>query len=64
MGVRVSLKALRVNAELSQVEAAESVGVSVDKWASWENKKKFPDVKDVMNIEQAFNVQYQDIVFL
>lgn len=64
MGVRVSLKALRVNKEMTQAEAAELVGVSVDKWASWEAKKTFPDVRDVMNIEKAFEVQYQDIIFL
>ncbi|WCE24284.1 helix-turn-helix transcriptional regulator [Weissella cibaria] len=64
MGVRVSLKALRVNENLTQAEAAEKIGVSLDKWASWEMKKSFPDVRDVYNIERAFNVQYQDIIFL
>ena len=64
MGVKVTLKALRVNHELTQKQAATKAGVSTDTWSSWEHSKTFPDVKQLQTIEQAFDVHYDDLIFL
>lgn len=64
MGIRVTLKALRVNEGLSQAEAAAKVGVSSDTWSNWENSKTFPDVSEVESILSAYGVNYDDIIFL
>lgn len=64
MGVKVTLKALRVNQNLTQKEAATMAGVSQDTWSKWEHSKSFPNVKQLKNIEQSFNVHYDDLIFL
>jgi transcriptional regulator with XRE-family HTH domain len=64
MGVKVTLKALRANSNLTQKAAAERVGVSEDTWANWEKYKSFPDVRDIEKIREAFGVNYEDLIFL
>ncbi|KAA8442677.1 helix-turn-helix transcriptional regulator [Weissella paramesenteroides] len=64
MGVKVTLKALRVNRELTQKQAGDKVGVSTDTWSSWEHAKTFPDVKQLQTIEKEFDVHYDDLIFL
>lgn len=64
MGVKVTLKALRVNHNLTQKEAAIKTGVSIDTWSSWEHAKSFPDVRQLQIIEKEFNVHYDDLIFL
>lgn len=62
--MRLTLKALRVNNNLTQKQAGEKVGVSEDTWANWENARTFPDVIKLKVIEEKFNVSYNDIIFL
>lgn len=64
MAVKLTLKALRANEGLTQAQAAEKVGVSKDTWFNWENFKTFPDAKHIKSIEEAFNVPYENIIFL
>ena len=59
-----TLKALRANKNWTQAEAARRVGVTVDTWSNWERKRTFPDVPQIIKIEQVFGVQYSDIIFL
>ncbi|MCH3950471.1 MAG: helix-turn-helix transcriptional regulator [Acidaminococcus sp.] len=59
-----TLKALRVMKNLTQYEAGKLVGVSEDTWSNWERKKTFPDVPHIKAIEKAFNVPYNNIIFL
>lgn len=61
---RYTLKALRANANLKQSEVAEKVGVSPTTWSKWENKKRFPTVKQAEKIAEVFGVSYDDIIFL
>lgn len=37
--MRLTLKALRVNNNLTQRQAGERVGVSEETWANWENQR-------------------------
>lgn len=60
----ITLKAARVNANLTQPEAAEKLGVSTDTLRNWEKGKTFPNVQQIKNIEDAYGVSYNDLVFL
>lgn len=66
-GVRtmaMTLKALRVNANLTQTQAAEALDVSKDTVCRWELGKSFPTVPQIKKIEELYNVSYNDINFL
>lgn len=60
----ITLKAARVNCGLNQKEAAKLIGVSRTTIMSWEKYHSFPNVKYLHAIEMAYNVKYDDIVFL
>ena len=60
---KITLKAARVNANMSRPEAAKKIGVSVDTLFNWENGKTFPNVPQIVKIEQAYGVSYSDISF-
>lgn len=61
---KYNLKALRSLDNLTQAEAGAKVGVSEDVWGRWERGQQFPDVLQIQAIEQAFDVSYNDIIFL
>lgn len=60
----MTLKALRINSQMKQVEAAEKLKISVETLSNWENGKTFPDVMQIRKIEDLYGVSYQDIIFL
>lgn len=60
----MTLKALRINNQMTQVEAAGKLKISVDTLSNWENGKTFPDVMQIKKIEDLYGVSYQDIIFL
>lgn len=60
---KLTLKAARVNAGLTQPEAAEKIGVSVTTLLSYEKGTSFPDVRTVKRIEDAYGVEYRDLQF-
>ncbi len=62
--MKLTLKALRVNNNMTQAEAAKAVGVSEFTWYNYEKGKTYPDVPVIKKIEKAFNVSYADIIFL
>ena len=64
MGVKVTLKALRVNNGLNQEQAAELVGVNRMTWYNWENHRTNPDSEQIDSILKKFNVDYNDVNFL
>ena len=51
--MRVTLRAARVNAGLSQEAAGKLIGVSADKISNWERHITFPDVSELPKIEKA-----------
>lgn len=61
---KFSLKALRVNKNLTQTETAEKLGITKTTVCNWENGKSFPNVKQIKMIEDLYGVQYDDIIFL
>lgn len=61
---KMSLKLLRIDAGMTQEEVSAALGISPSTWSKWENGKSFPDVLDIVKIEQLFNISYSDIKFL
>lgn len=62
--VGFTLKALRVNAGLTQDEAAQVLEITPETLGRWENAKSFPTVPQITKIEQLYKTKYADIIFL
>lgn len=60
---KYTLKSLRANKNWTQKECGKRVGVTPQTWRNWENKKSFPNVPQIKNIEEIFGVEYKDINF-
>ena len=61
---KFTLKALRINENLTQEEAGEKLGITKDKISRWENGKSYPNAKQIHLIENLYGVNYDDIIFL
>ena len=64
MMIKISLASARVNAGLSQKEAAIKIGVSNKTLSKWENGKCFPDALQIKKICELYGVPYDNIIFL
>ena len=62
--LKISLKAARVNANLSQKQAAEKLGISNNTLSDWENGTRFPKVDKIPEICALYGVAYDNIIFL
>lgn len=62
--MKLTLKALRANANLTQEQVAEKIGVSAPTWSKWENGIRYPNIVELQKIEKLFEVNYDDINFL
>jgi len=60
----MTLKAARVNRNLTQVEAAEKLGVSKDTLWNYENGRSYPNVQIIKKMEELYKLSYNDINFL
>lgn len=60
----ITLKSARVNRGLTQVKAAELIGITVDTLSNYERGKSFPDVPIIKRIEEVYGVPYNDLIFL
>lgn len=61
--MRITLAAARVNAGLSQREAAEKIGVSRTTIQSWESYKTSPDGDAILRICEAYDVSMNNLIF-
>lgn len=59
----MTLKALRINKQMKQADAARALKISVETLSNWENGKTFPDVPQIKKIENLYGVSYGDIIF-
>lgn len=64
MNNKISIKAARVNAGMTQKEAAFKLGVSKDTIGNWERGKSFPSIKIIPEIEKIYKIKYENIIFL
>lgn len=62
--MQYTLKAIRVNQEKTQEEAAKGIGISVETLANYEKGITFPDIPILKKIENYYNVNYNEIDFL
>ncbi|VUZ28486.1 Uncharacterised protein [Acetobacterium wieringae] len=62
--MKMTLKAARVNKSLTQLKAAELLGVTEDTVSNWERGKSYPDALMIKKIEKVYSVKYDDIIFL
>ena len=61
----MSLKAARVNANLTQEQAAKTIGVSTNTVSRWELGISAPHYKHLANICKAYGLtSYDEIIFL
>lgn len=56
MGIKISMKSARVNAELTQKQFANKCGVSESTVISWEKGKTYPDVSKIPLLEEAYGI--------
>lgn len=61
--LQISLAAARVNANLTQKQFADAVGVSESTVVAWENGKQLPSFKRLGKIEAALNFSLNNIKF-
>lgn len=59
----MTLKALRVNAGYTQVEAAKELDITPETLSNWERGKSFPTVPQIKEIEKLYSTKYADIQF-
>ena len=64
MQIQISLASARVNAGLTQKEAAEELNVSNKTLCSWEKGESFPDALQIDKICKLYGVPYDNIKFL
>lgn len=62
--LKISLKAARVNANLSQKDAARELNVSNKTLTNWENGKSFPSAEKIDALCKLYNLSYDNIIFL
>lgn len=62
--MQITLKAARMNKQLTQRDAAAKIGVTSDTIGNWERGKSFPDAMQIKRIEEVYNVRYDDLIFL
>lgn len=60
---KITLKAARVNANLSQKEAADALGVNVSTLQNYETGKTVPDWDMVKRIEMLYRFPMDFIIF-
>ena len=51
--MKITLKALRVNADMNQETAAEKLNITKKTLQNWESNKTFPDARQLMNLCRA-----------
>lgn len=61
--VKLTLKAARINAGLTQSEAAEKLGISKTSLHNYERGKSVPNIRVIKRIEDVYGVEYKDLFF-
>ena len=61
--MKISLRALRINAGLTLKHACNKLGISTEPLRSYEHNKTHPDFKRLSEILSLYNVKYGDVVY-
>lgn len=62
--LKITLEAARVNARLTQREAADALGVSVQTINAWENEPSKIKMGDAINISKLYGMGLENIIFM
>ena len=60
---KITLKAARVNAGLSQKEAAQMVGVAESTLRNWEAGRTFPNQPKIEKLCEVYNISFDALFF-
>lgn len=60
---KITLKAARINAGLSQAEAAKKLDVSVSTIRNWECGKTFPNQPKIERMCEVYNIPFDALFF-
>lgn len=60
----LTLKAARVNQDMTQRQAAHKIGVSKYTLSNWERGISYPSARHIKRIESVYGVRYDDLIFL
>ena len=61
MDYKISLKAARVNAELTQKDVAKYMNVTKETISNWENAKSFPKANSLVTLCEFYGVPLDNI---
>lgn len=61
---KITLRAARVNAGITQKAASDAVGVSNKTMVKWEKGTAYPDVKQALVLCRLYGIPFDDIIFL
>ena len=59
--MKISFKALRVNSELTQKEAAEMLGITPVTLQNWEAYTTYPSAQQLMQMCEIYHCELSDI---
>lgn len=59
----ITLKAARVNADMTQLEVATALGISKNTLSNYENYKTVPDIEMSKRIAALYGCTVNDIIF-
>ena len=63
MSIKISMAAARINAGLTQKEAAKKIGVSCETIKNWEKGKTSPKIKQMPVICDVYSIPVDNINF-
>ena len=61
--IKITLEAARVNSGLTQKEAAEKVGVSVNTLINWEKNRTAPTIDYAIKLSQTYDIGLDHLIF-
>lgn len=59
--MKITLKALRVNANMTQETASKALNITVRTLQNWENYETFPTARQLLKICDTYNCEMSDI---
>lgn len=59
--MKISLKALRVNADMTQESASKALNITTRTLQNWENYETFPTAQQLLKICEIYNCEISDI---
>ena len=62
--MKVTLRALRVNAGLSLVKACKALGINKNTLCDYEKGRRSPRIELIKKFQDLYGCEYDDIIFL